>query len=195
MGDIHWLVTGLWAAFFICWLVLAQFNKKASRSVPWRGRAWAVRLVIILAVLAFTWSRRHAPAGLAASTGSSLSLHPGAAAQWLGVVLVLAGFGFAFWARLHLGRNWGVPMSLRQGHELVTSGPYTYVRHPIYTGLMLAALGSVLAVGLVWLAVLALSFAYFLVSARTEERMMLAQFPEAYPAYRRRTKMLIPFVF
>jgi protein-S-isoprenylcysteine O-methyltransferase Ste14 len=87
-----------------------------------------------------------------------------------------------------------MPMSLRQGHELVTSGPYTYVRHPIYTGIMLAMIGSALAVGLLWLLLFALYFAYFLFSARTEEKMMLAQFPGTYPAYRRRTKMLVPFV-
>ncbi|MGH8300548.1 MAG: methyltransferase family protein, partial [Steroidobacteraceae bacterium] len=95
---------------------------------------------------------------------------------------------------MNLGRNWGMPMSLRQGHELVTSGPYAYVRHPIYTGIMLAMIGSALAVGLLWLLLFALYFAYFLFSARTEEQMMLAQFPDTYPAYRRRTRMLIPFV-
>jgi protein-S-isoprenylcysteine O-methyltransferase Ste14 len=153
-----------------------------------------VRLVVIVAVLLFTWFRRHAGGSSAASLRQPLSLHPGVALQWLGVGLVLLGFGFALWARMHLGRNWGIPMSLRQGHELVTSGPYAYVRHPIYSGLMLAMIGSVLAVGLVWLALLVISFVYFLVSARTEEKMMVAQFPDAYPAYRQRTRMLIPFV-
>ena len=194
MREVRWVVTGLWAAFLICWLVLAQFNKRASRSVPWRGHAWAMRLVIVAAALVFTLFHRHAGAGFARSTGRWLSLHPAVPIQWLGVGLVLIGFGFALWARLHLGRNWGIPMSIRQGHELVTSGPYAYVRHPIYTGLMLAAMGSVLAVGLVWLAAFVLSFVYFLISARTEERMMRAQFPDAYPGYQRRTKMLIPFV-
>jgi protein-S-isoprenylcysteine O-methyltransferase Ste14 len=192
---IPWVVTWIWAAFFLCWLALAQFNKKASRSVPWRRRAWTVRAAVIVAVLVFTWSRQHAGAGSAASIRRALSLHPGVAGQWAGVGLVLIGFGFALWARVHLGRNWGTPMSLRQGHELVTSGPYTYVRHPIYSGIMLATIGSALAVGLVWLAPFVLSLVYFLVSARTEETMMRAQFPDAYPIYRRRTKMLIPFVF
>ena len=195
MLAIPRLVTWIWAAFFLCWLVLALFNKKASRSVPWRRRTWVVRLAILVAVIVFTWFRRHGGSGSTASIGRSLSLHPGIAEQWLGVGLVLIGFGFALWARVHLGRNWGIPMSLRQGHELVTSGPYAHVRHPIYSGIMLAAIGSVLAVGLIWLALLVLSFIYFLVSARTEENMMLAQFPDAYPAYRRRTKMLIPLVF
>jgi protein-S-isoprenylcysteine O-methyltransferase Ste14 len=88
-----------------------------------------------------------------------------------------------------------MPMSLREGHELVTSGPYAFVRHPIYTGLMLAVVGSALTESLTWLLVFPLYFAYFIISARTEEKMMLAQFPGTYPAYRRRTKMLIPFLF
>jgi protein-S-isoprenylcysteine O-methyltransferase Ste14 len=193
MPEAPWIVHSLWLAFMICWLALAQFNKKASRSAAWR-KAWALRLAIIGAAIVIMLSRRRAATGLMASIGRSLTLHPGIAGQWLGVGLCLAGFGFAFWARLHIGRNWGIPMSLRQGHELVTSGPYAYVRHPIYTGIMLAMIGSVLAVGLLWLPLFVLAFFYFLVSARTEEKMMLAQFPDAYPAYRRRTRMLIPFV-
>ena len=86
-------------------------------------------------------------------------------------------------------------MSLRQGHELVTSGPYALVRHPIYTGIMLAMIGAAVTLSFLWLILFTLYFAYFIVSARTEEKMMLAQFPDTYPAYRRRTKMLIPFVF
>lgn len=134
-------------------------------------------------------------AGLLTSIGRSLPIHVGITGQWVGVWLCVAGIGFAVWARVYLGRNWGMPMSLRQGHELVTSGPYAYVRHPIYTGLMLAMIGSAVTEGLLWLLLFAFYFAYFLVGARTEEKMMVAQFPDAYPAYRRRTKMLIPFVF
>lgn len=187
------IVGFLWAAFVLCWLVLAQFNKKASRT-PWR-RAWGLRLVVLVAVLAVILRRRHGAAGLFTSIGHVPALHPGPAGQWLGVGLCLVGFGFAFWARVHIGRNWGMPMSLRQGHELVTSGPYAYVRHPIYTGIMLAMIGSALSIGVLWLLLFALYFVYFIFSARTEEKMMVAQFPGAYPAYRRRTKMLIPFVF
>jgi len=185
----------LWAAFVLTWVVLAQFNKKANRSVHWRT-TWGLRLALIVAVFVIARLQRHAgPAPrLITFIGHPQALHPGALAQSLGVGLCLAGFGFAFWARWHLGRNWGMPMSLRQGHELVTSGPYAYVRHPIYTGIMLAMIGSAVALGFLWLALFALYFVFFLFSARTEEKMMLAQFPDAYPGYRRRTKMLIPFV-
>ena len=189
-----WLVPGIWLAFFACWLILGLFNKKASRDVPWRRRAWGARLALLLVVLVFARSIRHVSPGSAASIRHALSLHPGMGWQWVGIGLMLIGFGFAAWARIHLGRNWGMPMSLRQGHELVTSGPYAHVRHPIYSGIMLATIGAILAAGLVWLVPFVLCIVYFLVSARTEEQMMITQFPDTYPTYRRRTKMLIPFV-
>lgn len=188
------IVVGLWMVFFLFWLVLAQFNKKATRSGAWRI-AWLFRLAVIVGVLVTMSFRRHAAAGLIGPIRRLLPLHPGLPGQWVGAGLCLVGFSWAFWARAHLGRNWGIPMSLRQGHELVTSGPYAYVRHPIYTGILLAMFGSILAVDLLWLVLFAMAFVYFLVSARTEEKMMVAQFPDAYPAYRCRTKILIPFVF
>ena len=188
------LVRLLWLAFVVCWLVLAQFNKKASRSTPpWAG--WRLRLVIIVAVILLVRFRRHAVANFAASVHHSPLFHSSIMLQWVGVGLCLAGFGFAVWARVHIGRNWGMPMSLREGHELVTSGPYAYVRHPIYSGLMLAMIGSAFTLSVLWLLALPLYFAYFLFSARSEEKTMLAQFPDSYPAYRRRTRMLLPFVF
>ena len=194
MLGAHALVAYLWVAFVLCWLILAQFNKKASRRPPWKGM-WGLRVAILVVVLATVLLRRHGFAARLAAFSHSLPRHPGIPEQWAGVGLCLVGFGFAVWARVHLGRNWGMPMSLREGHELVTSGPYAFVRHPIYTGLMLAVVGSALTESLTWLLVFPLYFAYFVISARTEEKMMLAQFPGTYPAYRRRTNMLIPFLF
>jgi protein-S-isoprenylcysteine O-methyltransferase Ste14 len=194
MREAPSIIGWLWAAFILCWLILGQFNKKASRNTSQRT-AWALRLAILIGVLAVVLPGRGGFAGPFAPLGRLLRLHVGLAGQWVGVGLCVVGFAFAVWARLHIGRNWGMPMSLRQGHELVTSGPYAYVRHPIYTGIMLAMIGSALAVGVLWMLLFVLYFAYFIVSARIEERMMLAQFPDAYPAYRRRTRMLVPFVF
>ncbi|HEY7889172.1 MAG TPA: isoprenylcysteine carboxylmethyltransferase family protein [Steroidobacteraceae bacterium] len=193
MPEAPSVIGWLWAAFVVCWLVLAQFNKKARRT-PWRA-VLGLRLVVLAVALAVLLPRRRAVARLFASVGHGQALQVGIAGQWLGVGLCLAGFAFAFWARLHIGRNWGMPMSMRHDHELVTSGPYAYVRHPIYAGIMLAMIGAALAVGVLWLLVFPLYVIYFIASARTEEKMMLAQFPDAYLAYRRRTKMLIPFVF
>ena len=194
MWQPRYVIRGLWVAFILCWLVLAQFNKRTSRRTPWAG-LWGLRVAIVVIVLAAVLLRRHGLAGQLSAFSHALGTHPGVPEQWAGVGVCLVGFGFAVWARIHLGRNWGMPMSLRQGHELVTTGPYAWVRHPIYSGLMLALIGSALCFSPLWLLGCVVYFAYFMISARAEERMMLAQFPDTYPAYRRRTKMLIPFVF
>jgi protein-S-isoprenylcysteine O-methyltransferase Ste14 len=118
----------------------------------------------------------------------------GVIAGGAGLALCVLGMGLAVWARVHLGRNWGAPRSRKEDPELVTSGPYRFIRHPIYTGVLLAMLGSAIAQNLFWLAPLAIFGAYFIYSARAEEKIMLEAFPQQYSAYMRRTKMLVPFV-
>ncbi len=188
------LIGELWLGFFVLWWTWALFNKKAKRHASWRGRAWGMRLALIAAiVLTLQFERLSGLAGWLAAHGG-LVARPTRFWQWAGLALCAAGFVFALWARLYLGANWGIPMSLRQGHELVTSGPYAHVRHPIYSGLMLAGLGTVLALGVAWLPAVVLAGLFFVFSARTEERMLCEQFPHTYPAYQARTRMLIPFV-
>ena len=177
------LIALLWLSFAVTWFVSALFTKRTRRHASWK--TWAARLAIIAVIVAA--NRGIGPDGRSAA--------PPHLWQWAGASLCLLGMGFAVWARIHLGRNWGMPMSMREGHELVTSGPYAYVRHPIYTGILFAILGSALAVQFAMLWVLPLLLAFFLYSALTEERLMSAQFPDAYPAYKARTRMLIPFVF
>jgi protein-S-isoprenylcysteine O-methyltransferase Ste14 len=87
-----------------------------------------------------------------------------------------------------------MPRAIKENPELVTSGPYRYVRHPIYTGVLLALLGSTLVAGPWWLIVFVIACIYFFYSAKQEEKRMLAAFPDTYPAYMQRTKMLVPFV-
>jgi protein-S-isoprenylcysteine O-methyltransferase Ste14 len=112
----------------------------------------------------------------------------------IGLVLFAAGLAFAVWARLVMGRNWGTPMTQKDEPELVTSGPFRLVRHPIYSGLLLASAGTAIALSWPWLVVVALVGVYFVYSAKVEERFLAEQFPAAYPDYRRSTKMLLPFV-
>ncbi len=112
----------------------------------------------------------------------------------IGVVLFAAGLGLAVWARIYLGRNWGMPMTRKDEPELVTSGPYRFVRHPIYSGLLLGILGSALATSVYWLIGLVVVGAYFIYSAKVEEGLMTENFPAQYPGYKAKTKMLIPFV-
>src|SRR6185437_13420947 len=113
----------------------------------------------------------------------------------LGLVFVAAGIAFAIWARIHLGRNWSGTPSIKKDHELVTSGPYRFVRHPIYTGIILALIGNVLVAGLPWIAALILFGVIFLFRIPKEEGYMMQLFPDQYPEYRKHSKALIPFVW
>jgi len=115
----------------------------------------------------------------------------------IGAALVLAGLGFAIWARVVLGHNWsGLVMMVRDGHQLVQRGPYAIVRHPIYTGLFAAILGTALTLGTLasWMAVVS-GLAGILLRVDVEERLMASEFGDAHAAYRARTPKLIPFVW
>jgi protein-S-isoprenylcysteine O-methyltransferase Ste14 len=171
-----------WAAFWIYWLV-AAFSMKRGRTA-W-SREFGIRAVIAVLVILLTRS--------GAFRGHGLNSDPWRAGIGLG--LLAAGLGFAIWARLHIGRNWGTPMSQKNDPELVTSGPYGLVRHPIYTGILVAGIGTAVALSWEWLIAVALAGVYFVYSAIVEERNLTEQFPDTYPAYKRATKMLVPFAF
>jgi protein-S-isoprenylcysteine O-methyltransferase len=112
-----------------------------------------------------------------------------------GSVLTWAGVAIAAWARIVLGRNWSALPTIKQDHTLVRSGPYAVVRHPIYSGLLVAGLGTALVVGEVrGLLGVALMFVGWLLKSRAEERMLMEQFGNEYEQYRRDTWALVPFV-
>jgi len=117
------------------------------------------------------------------------------AAFWAGAGLALAGFLFTAWAREHLGGNWSGTVTVKQDHELIVAGPYAWVRHPIYTGLLLAFAGSALAGG-EWRGVLAVVIASLALwrKLRLEERWMQEQFGQQYQSYRQRVAALVPFI-
>lgn len=168
----------VWAGFWVYWLVAAIGSKQGSR----RGRRRLPGLSLVVALIVVRLFGTH-----------QLAVHS-PVLRAVGVVLFLSGLGLAVWARIYLGRNWGMPMTEKEEPELVTSGPYRFVRHPIYSGLLLAVLGTALATNVYWLITLLILGIYFVYSARVEEGLMASNFPEAYPAYRARTKMLIPFL-
>lgn len=180
--DLIFLV--VWAAFWIYWLA-AAVNVKGSRSGSRGSAAMGVRVAVALVVVVLL--RTHAITGNSASANGPLL-------QGLGLGLFGLGLAEAIWSRLYIGRNWGTPMSEKADPELVTTGPYRYIRHPIYSGLILAMIGTALALGVYWLIPLVLLGGYFVFSAVVEERTMIRLFPATYPAYKRSTRMLIPFV-
>lgn len=109
--------------------------------------------------------------------------------------LTAAGLLFSVWARWHLGRNWSGTVTIKEDHELITTGPYAIVRHPIYTGILLAFVGSAAAIG-EWRGIIgvALAFFSFLFKLRIEERWMRERFGDAYGDYSRGVAALVPFV-
>lgn len=181
----------LWFAFLAYWMLMALGAKRNAGGSSWKagGVLRAGALVLILLILNGTVFRR---AFMGVQVSPAIRNLP---MGIIGIGLCLLGMGFAVWARVRLGRNWGMPMSRKEQPELVTDGPYAYVRHPIYTGFFVAMLGSALAEKLTWGVMALVCGAFFVYSARKEEQFMLEQFPEQYPAYMRRTKMLVPFLF
>ncbi|MBS2027352.1 MAG: isoprenylcysteine carboxylmethyltransferase family protein [Deltaproteobacteria bacterium] len=114
----------------------------------------------------------------------------------IGLAISSAGIGFAIWARMHLGKYWSGAITLKDGHKLIQSGPYGLARHPIYTGITTAALGSAIAVGTVGAAIgLPLIVGSFLFKLEAEERLMAQTFGEEHAQYRARVKRLVPGVW
>jgi len=181
------IIAGLWLLFVAYWAIAAVGAKRSAgrRSL---GKEIGLRLVVILIIVALLQSRvlRQFLAEFQRAAGDSGIL------GWSGVALCVLGFGLAIDARRHLGRNWGMPMSRKEQPELITSGPYALIRHPIYTGLILATLGSAMGYNVIWGLLLVLIGPYFIHSVRREEAMMLRSFPEQYAAYMARTGMLVP---
>jgi protein-S-isoprenylcysteine O-methyltransferase Ste14 len=178
MATVRTVVAVAWIVFWICWLASAVAAKRG------RGGIQGTRIGVLIVLLVLT-------PFLVDNEG--LEVHTLALAI-VGALVTVSGLAFAVWARIHLGRNWGMPMTEKDEPELITSGPYRLVRHPIYTGLLTAVVGTALAINLSALAVAAVLTVYFWYSATVEERNLVATFPKAYPAYRARTKVLIPFV-
>jgi protein-S-isoprenylcysteine O-methyltransferase Ste14 len=182
------VIPALWLSWLLYWWLGAR-NVKPTR---WREPLGAQLLHRVPLILAFMliaaprWvprvmMRRFLPVGPAFLVA--------------GTVLLAAGLGFSVWARRHLGRNWSANVVVKEDHALVRTGPYRYVRHPIYTGLLLALLGMAVAIG-EWRGLVGVLFALVAFARKSgeEEKRMRETFPE-YEQYRRETAALVPFVY
>lgn len=179
------IIVFFWLIFFSYWLISAVGVKKNVRTTQWSRSLLGRILLLVIIILVL----RSAPASWVFEYQFSPAI------QLIGVILCGLGIVFAIWARIHLGRNWSGTPSIKEEHELVTSGPYTFVRHPIYTGMLTAMIGSVLAGGIIWGIVFVVFFIVFLFRIPLEERYMNELFPTQYPEYKKRTKALIPFIW
>lgn len=187
-----------WLVFLIVWGIGAlNVKRDAGCHISWWHRYWFARVVLIMLCLAVLLrierSRAHKPI-----KPFFLYVHfftPGEPIGWIAAAVTVLGIALAIWARICLGRNWSSAPAVKEGHALVTSGPYRLVRHPIYTGILLAALGSALTGSIFAIWILAAVAVVFYRRIDKEERIMLELFPEAYRTYQSRTKRLIPWLF
>jgi protein-S-isoprenylcysteine O-methyltransferase Ste14 len=179
----------LWIIFLLYWQIKAANTKSTQRLEPAASRILRVFIFGIAIVLLAT-TRIPLP-------WLYLHLWPeGLWPFWLGAAVTIAGLLFAVWAREHLGRNWSRSVTIKEGHELITTGPYAVARHPIYTGILTGFLGMAIAITEVrGLVVSVLVFLALWMKLRMEERWMRSQFGETYATYAHRTAALVPYLF
>jgi protein-S-isoprenylcysteine O-methyltransferase Ste14 len=189
LSIAHFWILGLWIVFLIYWAIAATFIKAGVGRVLTR-EGIAIRLAFAAAIIiAITIARRFPEFRTA-----QLAEFHSAAMAIAGAIIATVGAAFAFAARAAIGRNWATPATRRTDTELVTTGPYRLVRHPIYSGILLMMIGTAVGIVPAWWFLVVFAGAYFIYSARREEQIMADRFPDTYPAYRARTKMLLPFI-
>jgi protein-S-isoprenylcysteine O-methyltransferase Ste14 len=179
----------MWALWALYWSISAANVKPTAQREPASARAIHLLLMIIcFALLA-------APPRIAHTGLFGRFIPADGTVHGLGILIVVSGLLLAVWARIHLGTNWSGRVSVKENHELIQSGPYRRIRHPIYTGLLLAMLGTALAIGQ-WrglIAVALMGITYWR-KLQLEEAVMLRTFGEVYVRYAEHTAALIPYV-
>jgi protein-S-isoprenylcysteine O-methyltransferase Ste14 len=175
------IIFAIWIAFWFYWLTAAVGFRDGLSG--WARFALA-RMAAVTAV--FLLLR------LVVFTGDRVTGDPWR--QGIGLAVFFLGLALAVWARIYIGRSWAGPMTKKERPELVRTGPYSTVRHPIYSGIILAFTGTAIAISVYWLIVVAILAVFFSYSSATEERHLTGLFPEAYPEYKRSTKRLVPFI-
>ena len=184
-------VAACWVVFIAYWAVSSTRVKPDTtpRTPVWMMVGWRV-----LAVLVFILLLRVPGVRELLSRSRGLFSYSKPAVGLAGDILCVTGVAIAIWSRACLGANWSARPAVKVGHELVTSGPYRLVRHPIYTGMLLGALGTALDAGIIGLSIFVVACVFLISRIPVEERLMTQLFAEQYVQYKGRTKALIPYV-
>jgi protein-S-isoprenylcysteine O-methyltransferase Ste14 len=180
------IVRATWIVLALYWIFSSFRVKKMRRREPVFRRFAYLTVIALAALLLFPRQID----GLSLRFSHSLEL------RWIGAVITAAGAVLAIWARRHIGTNWSGMVALREGHQLVRSGPYARIRHPIYSGLLLALLGTALTAETYGaLAVLAIVSAGISFKAKREEKLLAGEFGAEFEEHRRHTGFLFPRLF
>ncbi len=195
LAHSAWLMVGitpfqatrdLWILFALYWLVSALKRKKTKQR-----ESMAHRLTYILPIVGVFYLLYNPR--FASEWSMKYFVPATQEAQWAGVAVMAVGFGIACWARVHLGTNWSGVVTLKEGHELIRTGPYRNIRHPIYTGILIGFLGWAIVGGqvrgLIGMAVVWLSF---YIKARREEKFLAQEFGPKFEEHVRHTGMFLP---
>lgn len=185
----YWSVVSAMIVWELYWIISALGVKRAAAKEPFLSRL-PVLIALVLGLLCLL-----VPEWLSGALAEAF-LPQGGIFFYVGLALQLSGLALAFWARATLGRNWSGRVTIKEDHELVMSGPYRRLRHPIYSGALLAVTGAAIALG--WyggLVAIALFMGVFVRKIFLEERMLSGHFGAAYTQYRKKTDALILFVW
>ena len=182
------LLPAMWLAYLLYWLAKSTNVKSTDRKESPLSRI--VRLVLIVSAVVLL-GLPNIPLGAL----NARFLPAGITRFWTGCALTIGGLLLSIWARDQLGNNWSQAVTVKDGHQLITSGPYAFVRHPIYSGLLLAFVGSAVALG-EWRGLLAtaLVLGALWYKLRLEEKWMHVQFGDSYASYSKRVKALVPYI-
>src|SRR6266852_2747019 len=179
-------IQALWILFGLYWLVSAFKLKKTKKRESWFERLRYVLPLVVASWFLFQGAAHYGWLGVRLVPDS-------VAVQWIGVLLTAAGVAVAIWARWHLGSNWSGVVTLKEGHELFRTGPYRTIRHPIYTGILLALFGTAFAMGKMrGLLAVAIAWLSFYWKARREESFLTQEFGEKFEAHAKQTGMFLP---
>ena len=190
MNTLPQIASVSWMVYGIYWALSARGVKKDRK----RNRRWwdsfLFRFLIVLAIAIFPWYRLPfgPPRSFFLPTSNSVL-------RIIGLVLCEGGIAFAIWARREIRRNWSSGPAIKEGHELITSGPYSMVRHPIYTGILTALLGTSILCGVQWCIVLWFIGTTFVFRIPEEKIFMTQLFPNLYSEYKKSTAALVPFIW
>lgn len=181
------IIITCWVFFIVYWMASAARAKKIQERQS-LASAMAHRIPVALGWWLIAFPRMGRPWNWQVIPSADLVVMAGALICVLGLLVT-------FWARRTLAGNWSSDVTFKQGHELIRAGPYRFVRHPIYTGLLVMGLGTAIEIGQLrcWLG-LVVTFVGFWIKLSQEEQLLLRHFPDEYPLYRKQVKALVPWV-
>jgi protein-S-isoprenylcysteine O-methyltransferase Ste14 len=187
IADFSSLISGAWLITMLVWIASSFSNKQAVRRQATGSRAAQICFGVFAGLL--IWG----PAHFRLLSGPAV-IPDSEAAHVAAFLLTLGGLAFALWSRFIIGRNWSAVITIKQDHELIRSGPYAIVRHPIYCGFLTAVIGAAIERGTIeafaGAAILAIIFRF---KSELEEKFMIEHFGDAYRKYRMEVGAIIPF--